>query len=54
MKPPPTKRCPGCGGVMTRGPGVITELVVDAYGKITRAARPATFYACATCEHCEE
>lgn len=49
------KRCPSCGGVMTKEPdGVIEEPVMTGHGKIERRARPAAFFACGACEHCEE
>jgi len=50
-KNPPTKRCPSCGGIMTKEHGVVDEPLLLNHG---RKARPVTFYACSMCEHCEE
>lgn len=49
-----TKPCPECGGVMEKHTGTVDEPVMNGYGQTVRKARPATFFACTTCEHCEE
>jgi hypothetical protein len=48
-----TKPCPSCHGVMEKHTGTVDEPVFD-HGKVVRKAHPATFYACTSCEHCEE
>ena len=48
------KPCPLCGGSLEKHTGVIDEPVITGYGKLERRARPATFLACSSCEHCEE
>jgi hypothetical protein len=40
---------------MTKAHGAIAEPVMrTGVQTLHRVARPATFYACSTCEHCEE
>lgn len=48
-------RCPDCGAVMTKEHGAVSEpIITPVEGAIDRRVRPATFYACTRCEHCEE
>jgi len=50
-----TKPCPLCGATMTKECGTVDEPTIrTGTGAIVRVARPATFYACPACEHCEE
>jgi hypothetical protein len=50
-----TKPCPSCGGIMEKHTGTIDEPIIKTgTGGVARKARPATFYACTRCEHCEE
>lgn len=48
------KSCPLCDSPMTKERGGVSEPVMTGDGKIERRARPATFWACPACEHCEE
>jgi hypothetical protein len=34
--------------------GVVSELIMRQGGALERVARPAVWYGCPTCEHCEE
>ena len=50
-----TKTCPECGGTMAKHDGLIAEEVMrTGTGETSRAVRPAVYWACAGCEHCEE
>ena len=56
-----TKACPNrCGGRLERVEGEIGEHFPKALGKYLLrdetviVVRPATFWACSQCEHCEE
>lgn len=56
---PKRERCPQCGAgvdkVTPRDGGCIEETVYAGNsGRPRRIVRPATFYACMTCEWCEE
>jgi len=52
---PDTKPCPDCGGTMHKEHGTINEPVMLTLPPYRgRQSRPATFYACGACEHCEE
>jgi hypothetical protein len=46
--------CPMCKTAMTKHVGVINEPVLTGWGRLVRRSRPAVFWACSTCEHCEE
>jgi hypothetical protein len=47
--------CPLCGSEMEKeAEGVISELIMRNGGAIERVARPAVWYGCTGCEHCEE
>jgi len=46
--------CPLCGGTLHKYLGAIEEPRITSYGQHVRVARPATFWACGACEHCEE
>lgn len=47
--------CPECGGVMEFEPnGVIDEPCFTRFMQIIRKARPASYWTCTACEHCEE
>lgn len=48
--------CPNCKTPMEFVPdGVINEPVIrTGTGTIARVSRPAAFWACSSCEHCEE
>ena len=46
--------CPACGGEMTLEEGAIEEPRLTRFMKIVRKVRPAVFWACGACEHCEE
>jgi ssDNA-binding Zn-finger/Zn-ribbon topoisomerase 1 len=47
--------CPLCGGELVKHPGAINEQVfIGRLGRVERRTRPAVFWACSTCEHCEE
>lgn len=49
------KLCPSCGALMTKERGAVSEEVIATGVNVKkRVARPATFYACGACEHCEE
>lgn len=50
------RACPSCGGVMEKQTGTIEEPVMKtgSTDRIARRARPATYWACTACEHCEE
>lgn len=49
------KVCPSCAGMMTKEHGTVSEVVIGTGVNVKkRVARPATFYACGSCEHCEE
>jgi hypothetical protein len=48
------RNCPSCGSVMEKQDGSIAEDVVTGYGKRERRIRPAVYWACTGCEHCEE
>ena len=48
-------RCPNCDSEMEKQTGTIHEPVMKTgTGAIERRARLATFWACPSCEHCEE
>jgi hypothetical protein len=49
-----TKPCPSCGGVMEKHTGAVNEPVMLTNGQIGRHTRLASFWACNSCEHCEE
>lgn len=50
-----SKTCPLCGGELTKEVGAINEPVIEnGTLAIRRVSRPAVFYACGACEHCEE
>jgi len=48
--------CPLCGGELAKASGVISEPVMNPlrHGGPRYRTRPATFWACRACEHCEE
>jgi hypothetical protein len=51
------KRCPLCRAEMTKESGTVSEPTLHAHRRtvqVKRVARPAVFYACPRCEHCEE
>lgn len=48
------RACPDCAGPMEKVAGVINEPVFTREGRIGRSSRPAVFFACTRCEHCEE
>ena len=50
-----TQTCPACGGSMAKHEGLIAEEVMrTGTGETSRAVRPAVYWACSDCEHCEE
>jgi hypothetical protein len=52
-----TQACPECGDPMTKEHGAIGEPVMNALRTdrtIRRVVRPAIFWSCFTCGHCEE
>lgn len=61
-KPAPEKRCPSCGSalelVKASEGGMIEEPYFPTHPlrgeALPRRRRPATFWACSGCEHCEE
>lgn len=50
----PTKPCPCCGGVLYREVGVVEYAAIGPYFATVRRTKLAAFYACSSCEHCEE
>jgi hypothetical protein len=49
------KPCPECGGSMEKvTDGYISEPVITGHGKVERKIRLGAYWACGSCEHCEE
>jgi ssDNA-binding Zn-finger/Zn-ribbon topoisomerase 1 len=52
-----TRPCPACGGALAKYHGAISDPIMNTIRgnhAILRRTRPATFWACGACEHCEE
>lgn len=51
------KTCPECEGIMEKVDGQISEPIMSTVRGATempRRVRPAVYFACCSCEHCEE
>jgi hypothetical protein len=50
--------CPWCGEPLTKQHGAIEEACLSSVartaGQVIRVVRPVVFWACGTCEFCEE